>query len=133
MAMSDQTFVPTYLPGRPLRGGVRFALVAVLLALGGCDGSLTGYNCTDELRVAIQPRGEQQIAVGAAFTASAALSTCGGSKPVSDTFTWSARDTLVVRVEPATGRVTGRSLGSTAVDVRGTRYGAIGTVPVTVR
>ena len=110
----------------------RCVLIATL-ALAGCDGSLTGYNCTDELRSELQPRGEQQIAVGTSFTASIALSTCGGRERLSDAFTWSARDTLVVRVEPATGRVTGRSPGSTMVDVRGTRYGAVGTIPVIVR
>lgn len=129
--MSEQTFLPTYLRGGGT--GVRRALLAAALMLGACDGGLTGANCTDELRVAIQPSGAQQIAIGASFTATVALSTCGGSKTVSDTFTWSARDTLVARVEPATGRVTGRSPGATSVDVRGTRYGALGTVPVTVR
>jgi hypothetical protein len=128
--MSEQIFLPTCLRGAGT--GVRCGLLAAVLMLSACDGGLTGSNCTDELRVAIQPSGAQQVAVGAAFTATIALSTCGGSKTVSDTFTWSARDTLVVRVEPATGRVTGRSPGATSVDVRGTRYGALGTVPVAV-
>lgn len=130
-AMSERTFLPTYPASAGT--GVRCGLVATALTLSGCDGVLTGSNCTDELRVRIEPSSAQQVAVGAAFTATVALSTCGGSKTVSDAFTWSARDTLVVRVEPATGRVTGRSPGTTSVDVRRTRYGALGTVPVTVR
>ena len=102
-------------------------------ALGACDGSFLGTACTDELRTDLQPRGEQQIAVGTGFTATIALSTCGGRERLHDTFTWSARDTLVVRVDAATGRVTGRAPGSTAVEVRGARYGAVGTIPVAVR
>jgi hypothetical protein len=103
------------------------------VALGACDGGFLGTACTDELRTDLQPRGTQQIAVGTGFTATITLSTCGGRERLSDTFTWSARDTLVVRVDATTGRVTGRAPGSTAVDVRGTRYGAVGTIPVTVR
>ena len=101
--------------------------------MSACNDGVLGANCTDELRTDLQPRGEQQIAVGTGFTGTIALSTCGGSKRVSDTFTWAARDTLVVRVDPASGRVTGRAPGATFVDVRGARYGAVGTVPVTVR
>lgn len=108
-------------------------IALVVVAFGACDGSVLGTTCTDELRTDLQPRGEQQITVGTGFTATIALSTCGGRERLSDTFTWAARDTLVVRVDPATGRVTGRAPGSTSVDVRGARYGAVGTIPVTVR
>ena len=110
-----------------------FWLALATLTLSACDGSLIGSACTDELRVDLQPRGEQQITVGGGFTPSVALSTCGGRERLSDAFIWSARDTVLVRVDPATGRVTGRAPGSTAVDVRGTRYGAVGTIPVIVR
>jgi len=120
-------------PACPFRAITVSCIALVAVALGACDGSVLGTACTDELRTDLQPRGEQQIAVGTGFTATVALSTCGGRERLSDTFTWAARDTLVVRVDVATGRVTGRAPGSTAVDVRGARYGPVGTIPVTVR
>ena len=121
----------SYLP-RFRIAAVSFTALA-LTVLEACDARFLGTACTDELRVDLQPAGEQQIAVGGGFSPRITLSTCGGRERLSDTFTWSARDTVVARVDPGTGRVTGRSPGSTAVDVRGTRYGAVGTIPVVVR
>jgi hypothetical protein len=107
-------------------------LLVALLALGACGDPTS--DCTSELGIDVRPTGEQQVAVDANFTGSVTLSSCGGRQRLSDTFAWSGRDTLVVRVEAATGRVTGRSPGSTFVDVRGTRYGfVLGTIPVVVR
>lgn len=107
-------------------------LLALGVALVACDG-LTGADCTLELGVDLRPKGEQRLAVGGSFTGTVALSSCGGRERLKDTFVWSARDTLVVRVEAATGRVTGRSPGTTFVDVRGIRYGPVGTIPVVVQ
>ena len=67
------------------------------------------------------------------FTASIELSSCGGGKKLSDSFSWSAQDTAIARVDALTGRVTGRSPGSTVVEARGTRYGQVGFIPVIVR
>ncbi len=97
-----------------------------------CDG-LTGADCTLELGVDLRPKGEQRLAVDGSFTGTIALSSCGGRERLKDTFAWSARDTVVVRVEAATGRVTGRSPGTTFVDVRGAQYGTVGTIPVVVQ
>jgi hypothetical protein len=126
MAVPSHTDRPSRGPRSPI------GLLLAALALVACDG-LTGADCTLELGIDLRPRGEQQLAVGASFTGSVALSSCGGRERLSDTFAWSGRDTLVVRVEAATGRVTGRAPGSTFVDVRGTRYGPLGTIPVVVR
>lgn len=107
-----------------------------VLSLTACDGSIgsiLGFACTSELRIDLQPRGEQQIDVGSGFTPSVELSSCGGREQLSDTFSWSAQDTAIARVDPSTGRVTGRSPGSTLVEVQGRRYGRLATIPVIVR
>jgi len=116
--------------GRPLhtRG---FAAVVMSVALAACD-AFGPMACTSELRIAFQPQGEQRLVVGASFTASVALSSCGGREHLRDTVTWSARDTLVVRVDSATGRVTARAPGSTTVEARGARYGPLGGMLVRV-
>ena len=107
-------------------------LLLSVLVLVACD-SFTGADCTSELGMNVRPQGEQQLAVGESFTGSISLSTCSGRQRLTDTFVWSGRDTIVVRVEATTNRVTGRSPGSTFVDVRATRYRAIYTIPVVVR
>jgi hypothetical protein len=117
--------------GRPTLRRARF-LVAVI-ALGVACNDPTG-DCTLELGIDLRPQGEQRLAVGASFTGTVALSSCGGRQRVRDTFVWSGRDTLVVQVDAGTGRVTGRSPGSTLVEVRGTRYSfTLGTISVVVR
>lgn len=109
---------------------IRFPIVA--LALSACNHP-TG-DCTLELGIDLRPQGEQLLVVGASFTGAVTLTSCGGRQRVSDTFLWSSRDSLVVRVDAGTGRVTGRSPGSTFVDVRGTRYSfTLGSIPVIVR
>lgn len=118
---------------RPRSGSrKRLRLLAAAAALVACDRP-TAAECTRELRVDLRPQAEQQLAVGASFTASVGLSSCGGRERVTDTFAWSARDPLVVEVEAATGRVTSRSRGTTVVEVRGARYGPVGAIPVVVR
>ena len=87
--------------------------------------------CTNELGVVLSPA-ERTVAVGEGFTAAVALSTCGGL-PLADTFNWWARDLAVVRVDPATGRITGVAQGATWVEVTGDRYGLLGAARVTVR
>ena len=101
-----------------------------LLFLGAC--SIVGPDCTDELRISIAPTA-RTIAVAESFTPSVRLASCGGRERLSDTFRWRASDTLVVRVDSVTGRITGRSPGVVRVEVSGQRYGPLGSVEATVR
>ena len=113
----------------PTFGG---AFTAALLALGlvACSGPPFGA-CTDELRVLLAPR-DSSVVVGASFQARVALSTCGGSKRLRDTFTWSTLDPNVVQVTASTGRVTAVGIGATTVNVVGARYGPVGAIRIAV-
>lgn len=121
-----QTTFPPPTP-RPQRGRIRAAVALFLflapLTLVACDDSLGGF-CTAELRVHLVPA-DTTIAVSQAFTASVALSTCGGRQQLSDTFTWRSQDVAVVSVDSTTGRVTGRGPGETWVQATGQRYGLV--------
>ncbi len=87
--------------------------------------------CTMELGIRYVP-GDTTIAVGQSFTASVALSSCGGREHPSDVFTWRAQDTTVVTVDSKTGRVTGRAPGETWVEATGQTYGFVGGPHVVV-
>lgn len=114
----------------PTFGGyVTAALVA--LALSACSGSPFGESCTLELRISLAPE-DTSMVVGASFQARVALSSCGGRKRLSDTFTWSSLDPNVVQVTASTGRVTAVGIGETTVNVVGARYGAVGRIRVAV-
>src|SRR5687767_11719952 len=110
-------------------GSVRAALIT--LALGACSGPPFGRDCTDELRVFLTPR-DTSVVVAASFQARVALSTCGGSKALSDTFTWSSLDPNVVQVTASTGRVSAVGVGETTVNVVGARYGPVGGIRISV-
>jgi hypothetical protein len=113
----------------------RSAVFAVCAALvSGCSVVAPGvFACTDDLTYRMSPTA-QTIAVGESFTPQAEFRGCGGSKPLDDEFSWSSSDTLIVRVEALTGRVTGRAAGSAIVEARGSRYGRLPLgVSVTVR
>jgi hypothetical protein len=111
----------------------RSAAVAVFAALvSGCS-VVAPFACTDDLTYRMSPTA-QTIAVGASFTPQAEFRGCGGNKHLDDEFSWSSSDTLVVRVEPLTGQVTGRAAGFAMVEARGARYGHLPLgVSVTVR
>jgi hypothetical protein len=98
--------------------------------VGACSGPPFG-NCTDELRVRIAPR-DTTVRQGAELDASVALSTCGGSRQLRDTFTWTSNDPSVARVGPTDGRITTLSVGETTIDVVGARYGHVGSVRIAV-
>jgi hypothetical protein len=111
--------------------GGRLTVALVALALGACSVTPFGRDCTDELRIHLAPR-DTGVVVGASFQASVSLSTCGGSKRLSDTFTWTSLDPAVVQVTASTGRVTAVATGETTVDVVGARYGPVGAIRITV-
>jgi hypothetical protein len=88
-------------------------------------------SCTAELVPVFTPQ-TQTLAVGASFTPSAKVMGCGGQLTYSDTFTWSASDTTIIRVDSLSGTTTGLRAGSARVLAHGARFGDIGGVSVTV-
>ena len=115
----------------PRASGGYVTVALVTLTLGACSVPPFGRDCTDELRIQLAPR-DTSVVVGASFQARVSLSTCGGSKRLSDTFTWSSLDPTVVQVIASTGRVTAVAIGETTVNVVGARYGPVGGVRIMV-
>jgi hypothetical protein len=114
------------------RACVRLAGAALALTLAGCQSIVGDRVCTRELRAAFTPP-EKMLAVGESFTATVALSSCGGAERLSDTFTWSATDSTIVMVDAQTGRVVALAPGQTHVMAKGERYGRVSGIPVTVQ
>lgn len=106
-----------------MRHAIWLSAFVALLVGTACSDSLT-MACTRELLVSQVPA-DTTIVVGESFTASVALSSCGGRQHLSDTFVWEARDSTVVSVNSTTGRITGRSAGETWVDASGDSYGTV--------
>lgn len=75
---------------------------------------MTSADCTDELGINLSPR-EKTIAAGQTFTPSLELTSCGGRKRWRPTVVWLTPDSVVVRVDSITGRITGRAQGSAQV------------------
>lgn len=65
------------------------------------------------------------IRIGESFTASVQLLSCGGAQTLEDGLTFVSADTLVAVVDPGTGHVVGKGVGSTRIEVTGTRHGPL--------
>lgn len=111
-------------------------LAAVLLLAGvsGCvivgDPSCTGGNAS----IVVTP-GVVIVAVGQSVTPSASDSWCDNGHERYGSPSWSlvsAADSVIVRLDPASGRITGVRPGQTSVLARSTS-GATATLSVTVR
>jgi len=103
------------------------------LIVAACNPFTVG-NCTDELGMRVQPV-DPVVRPGESFVATLELTSCGGRKRWRPTVVWRAADTLVVRVDSLTGRVTGRGIGATEVmpsERRADGY-EVSYVPVRVR
>jgi hypothetical protein len=88
--------------------------------------------CTQELRIQFTPA-ETTLVVGQSFTPSVALSTCGGAERVTGVFTWQVENNAVASIDRASGRVTARAPGETAVLATGARYGRLGGLRLVVK
>jgi hypothetical protein len=95
------------------------------------DSLNVSVSCTEELTVIHTPPADT-IAVGASFTPTVILKGCGGQLTYSDTITWTASDTTIIRVDSASGRTTGLKPGSATAFSHGAKYGSLGGVGVTV-
>lgn len=110
-----------------------FLLLAALSVAGSAAGcGLVPTGCDADLRTRVSPT-EKTLAVGERFTATLQFLGCGGTRSLSDVITWSATDTAVVRVDAASGLVTGRRAGQTHVIGSGRTYGPGASIPDTVR
>ncbi len=96
------------------------------------DSVLVVTLCTLELRIELTPP-QQTLAVGGRFVPSVSLSSCGGHVTLTDAFTWSATDPTILSVDPSSGETTALKVGTTSVWVRGTHYGILAYIPVTVQ
>lgn len=88
--------------------------------------------CTQELGIHYTPA-ETTLVVGQTFTPSVALSSCGGRERLTDVFDWQVEDEAVASVDRASGRVTARAPGETAVVATGAHYGRLGGVRLVVK
>ena len=68
-----------------------------------------------------------------AVTAHAALGSCHFANTLRDSLVWSSDRTTVASVDPSTGAITARAGGRANISVQGLRYGALGTIPITVQ
>ena len=118
-------------------------LLALLLVLAGCvdikptaetDTDLSSQaesGCTAELGVHLTPW-EPNLKVGEKVTLRVELSTCGGLEHLTDTYTWTSKDTSVAVVNPATGLLTARAPGQVWLHIEGAKYGNLGDYRITV-
>ena len=106
--------------------------IGLLLLCGALSGCTPIMGCTDDLQQRLAPT-STTITVGQEVRATAEFLGCRGSKRFSDEITWSSADPAVASVDTATGRITGRSPGTTSVTPRGAKYGVLQHVTVTVR
>src|SRR5438105_6034336 len=103
------------------------ALCAVILA--GCNQAVTG--CTQAGRVRISPD-DVALILGTSFVASAERFACGSSVPLGEQVTWRSLNPTTADVDAVTGRVTGKTVGPTAIVAAGNRSGDLGSVSVFV-
>lgn len=135
------------------RGGIALALatrdieredivqrlpVAVLLVLSGLSGCVIvgDPSCTGGGAALVVTPGVVVVAVGQSVTPTANDSWCDHGQHAYGSPTWSLlqpADSVVVRLDSTTGRITGLRAGTTTVVARSSASGATTSVPVTVR
>ena len=106
-----------------------FAVTVIAITAAACDGF--SEDCTEELRTRTTPA-DTSILVGQAFTPTVHLSTCGGSRVLSDVFTWHSENVSVASVDSQTGRVVGQAGGEVRITATGEKYGFVGLLRVAV-
>lgn len=111
--------------------GVTWIVATLPNAPGVEDSIRVRVVCSLELGSRFSPA-EKTLDVGAHFTPAVSLWSCGGHLLLNDTFTWSALDSTIVRVEPLSGLTTAVRPGQTFVLARGARYGLFIGPQVTV-
>ena len=114
-----------------MRARRELIVAALCCSAAACVGD-GEVGCTAELVVQLSET-ERTVAVGERFTPRVQLYGCGGRERVSDTFTWRAEDARIVAVDAVRGTVTGLAPGRTLVAVRGTAYGELDIIRVSVR
>lgn len=118
-----------------MRRAVRsLGFLVLLLVVPSCasgQAQRPGEDCTTELGIHIDPRAVT-LAVGQQVRLAVETSTCGGSiRGTPDGLGFDSLDSTIARVNSA-GQITGVAPGETAVEVRSTEFGMLGTVLVEV-
>lgn len=104
--------------------------VLTLSSVIGC--SILAPNCPDDLSLRVDPT-EATVGVGESITATGEFRGCGGRERLDDDIRWSSADSSVAQVDATTGRITGRTAGTTVVQARGARYGSLPPITITIR
>lgn len=113
----------------------RMLLVASLLLSASCsrtDATSPEPPCPADLRAQITP-GAQTLRPGDTITLQAAAFGCAGTKPLAATWSWSASDTTVVRVDPRTGAITARRVGTSDVLARSQPFEVVALARISVQ
>jgi uncharacterized protein YjdB len=91
----------------------------------------TTQDCSLDIVAKFSPT-DTTISVGSTYTQRIQLTTCGGTRTIVDTYTWSSNNPTRVVVDPQTGVVQGLSAGTANLTAIGSFYGSFigGTVTV---
>ena len=95
-------------------------VVTTLLLSASCrntDAVTPDAICPSDLRAQITP-GTLMLRAGDTTTLRAAAFGCAGTIPLAATWSWSAADTTIVRVDPRSGAITARRVGTSDVIAR---------------
>ena len=107
-------------------------MLCAALAFGtvGCDAIRSLGGCNAVLRYSVDPP-VKTLRVGEAFVPNATVKG-GCDRSLSESWSWTATDSTVLRVEATTGRTTGVTPGAAKLRGDGTPYPAGVEVTVTV-
>jgi hypothetical protein len=114
---------------------VKGTMVFGILALASSVSCNVIGPCGDDLSMRVNSP-SAALTVGETRLATAEFRGCSGSRRLSDSITWSATDpavATVTAVDKNTALITARAPGATTIVPRGTRYGTLLEISVTVR
>ena len=109
-------------------------ILLFVFVVAGCKShptAMDGTVCTLELGIVLTPR-DTVVAAGGQFRPELTLRSCGGTRILTDSFTWTSADPSVAAVEKTSGLITATKAGVTSISVSGERYGRLGEVHITV-
>lgn len=119
------------------RGSIALRRVAVgtvsaALTLGA-SACLHPTGCDADLRISYTPV-DTTIRVGQSFRPKVRLTTCGGTKAMTESLLYFADDTTIVHVDSLSGTMTARAVGHTsATAITAAGRGVIARIGVTVQ
>lgn len=113
--------------------GLVTPLALLLAGSAACGEAVQPVNCPDDLRYVVSPD-SSTLAVGQSFIPLVTALGCGGTEVLeSPKWHWRSSDSLVVRIDSASGRATAQSAGAATIYPTWTSEGSGFGIPVTVR